>query len=529
MLPVFTSAEMRALDARAIRELGIPGPRLMEAAGTGAARLIARRFGPLRGRRVVILCGKGNNGGDGFVVARRLRALGARVDVFLVGRRAEVRGDAADALRRYSGRVTEVVSEAGLDAVERAVSAARVVVDALLGTGVDGTVRGLGASAIARLNHAAGIAGDVPAPGALPVSPRVPVVALDLPSGLSADGGDLTGPTVRATLTATFAGLKRALLLEPAASWAGEVVVVPIGLPAGEAERDVTTFLLEGLDARGALARRPVDAHKGQFGHLLVVAGSRGKTGAAALAARAALRSGAGLVTVASPASQQPIIATLGVEHMTHALSETAAGALAKAALGPIRELASAMDAVALGPGLSLHPEAQALARALVAELPRPMVVDADALSALAGHLEMLSSAPGPRVLTPHPGEMARMLGTTIAEIQSDRIEITRAFAVKHRVWLVLKGARSVIAAPDGRVWINPTGNPGMAKGGSGDVLTGMAGAFLARGLTPAAALQAAVYFHGLAGDLGRVERGEEGLLASDIVEAIPRALAPAP
>jgi NAD(P)H-hydrate epimerase len=317
------------------------------------------------------------------------------------------------------------------------------------------------------------------------------------------------------------------LLLEPAATWAGEVVVVPIGLPDGEAERDVATFLLEESDARGALARRPADAHKGQFGHLLVVAGSRGKTGAAALAARAALRSGAGLVTVATPTSQQPIVATLGVEHMTHALPETAAGALAKAALGPIRELAATMDAVALGPGLSLHPEAQALARALVAELPRPMVVDADALSALAGHLDILAGAPGPRVLTPHPGEMARMLGVTIAEIQSDRIEITRAFAVKHRVWLVLKGARSVVAAPDGRVWINPTGNPGMAKGGSGDVLTGMAGAFLARGLTPAAALQTAVYFHGLAGDLGRAERGEEGLLASDIVEAIPRALSP--
>ena len=520
MLPVFTAAEMRALDARAIRELDIPGARLMEAAGTGAARLIARRFGPLRGRRVVILCGKGNNGGDGFVVARRLRAVGARVDVFLLGRRGEVRGDAADALRRYAGRVAEITAEAELDAVERAVGGAHVVVDALLGTGVDGMARGLGASAIERLNHLTGAGEDRP--------PHPAVVALDLPSGLSADHGIPTGPTVRATLTATFGGYKRALLLEPAAGWAGEVVVIPIGLPAGETERDVATFLLEDRDARGALARRPADAHKGQYGHLLVVAGSRGKTGAAALAARAALRSGAGLVTVATPASQQPIIATLGVEHMTHALPETAAGALAKAALGPIRELTAGMDAVALGPGLSLHPEAQALARALVADLPRPMVVDADALSALAGHLDILSGAPGPRVLTPHPGEMARMLGVTVAEIQSDRIEGTRAFAVKHRVWLVLKGARSVVAAPDGRVWINPTGNPGMAKGGSGDVLTGMAGAFLARGLTPTAALQAAVYFHGLAGDLGRAERGEEGLLASDIVEAIPRALSPA-
>jgi hydroxyethylthiazole kinase-like uncharacterized protein yjeF len=520
VLPVFTAAEMRALDARAIGELGIPGTQLMEAAGTGAARLIARRFGPLRGRRVVILCGKGNNGGDGFVVARRLRAGGARVEVFLLGQRRDVRGDAAEALRRYAGRVGEITAEAGLDALERAVGGAHVVVDALLGTGVDGTARGLGASAIERLNHVTAMGEDRP--------PQPPVVALDLPSGLSADRGAPTGPTVRATLTATFGGHKRALLLEPAAGWAGQVVVIPLGLPDGETERDVTTFLLEDGDARSALTPRPADAHKGQYGHLLVVAGSRGKTGAAALAARAALRSGAGLVTVATPASQQPIIATLGVEHMTHALPETAAGALAKAALGPIRELTATMDAVALGPGLSLLPEAQALARALVADLPRPMVVDADALSALAGHLDILAGAPGPRVLTPHPGEMARMLGVTVAEIQADRLEATRAFAVEHRVWLVLKGARSVVAAPDGQVWINPTGNPGMAKGGSGDVLTGMAGAFLARGLTPAAALQAAVYFHGLAGDLGRAERGEEGLLASDIVEAIPRALSPA-
>lgn len=523
MLPVFTAAEMRALDARAIRELGISGPRLMEAAGTGAARLIARRFGPLRGRKVVILCGKGNNGGDGFVVARRLRTVGARVEVFLLARRGEVRGDAAQALRRYAGRVEEITAEAGLDALERAVSAAHLVVDALLGTGVSGSARGLTAAAIAHFNRAAGAdAGD-------DRPPRIPVVALDLPSGLSADHSVPTGPTVRATLTATFGGHKRALLLEPAASQAGEVVVIPLGLPEGETERELTTFLLEDPDARGALARRPADAHKGQYGHLLVVAGSRGKTGAAALAARAALRSGAGLVTVATPASQQPIIATLGVEHMTHPLPETAAGAVAKAALGPILELATSMDAVALGPGLSLHPEAQALARALVADLPRPMVVDADALSALAGHLDILAGAPGPRVLTPHPGEMARMLGMTVTEIQADRLDGTRAFAIKHRVWLVLKGARSVVAAPDGQVWINPTGNPGMAKGGSGDVLTGMAGAFLARGLTPAAALQAAVYFHGLAGDLGRAERGEEGLLASDIVEAIPRALSPAP
>jgi len=353
------------------------------------------------------------------------------------------------------------------------------------------------------------------------------VVALDLPSGLSSDHGALPGPTVRADLTTTFAGLKRSLLLYPAAGRAGEVAVVPIGIPESEVGRGIRTFAGEEADARAPFGPRPPDAHKGTYGHLLVVAGSLGKTGAAALASRAALRAGAGLVTAAVPASQQPVVAMLGAEYMTEALAEHSHGFLGRAAVGRVRELAETMDAIALGPGLSLADEAQALARELIVSLPRPMVVDADAISALAGHLTLLKDAAGPRVLTPHPGEMARMLGVTVGEIQTDRLERARDFAASHRVWLALKGAGTVVAGPDGTVWINPTGNPGMAKGGSGDVLTGMTGAFLARGLEPLAALRAAVYLHGMAGDLARATVGEEGMIAGDIVEAIPRALAP--
>jgi ADP-dependent NAD(P)H-hydrate dehydratase / NAD(P)H-hydrate epimerase len=512
VLPVLTAAEMRELDARAIGILGIPGPRLMEAAGTGAARIIAARWRPLRGRSVVVLCGKGNNGGDGFVVARRLRAAGARVRVLLLAHRPEVRGDAAAALARWRGPVDEVTSAAALATVERALAGADLVVDALLGTGLEGPARGLVGEVIARLERR---------------GPPAPVISLDLPSGLSADRGALLGPTVRATLTTTFAGYKRSLLLQPAAERAGEIVVVPIGIPPAEVARDVRTFLLEESDARAGFAPRPADAHKGVYGHLLVVAGSRGKSGAAALAARAALRSGAGLVTAATTASQQPVVAALGMEHMTEALEEIPPGSLARAAKGRVLELAAAMDAVALGPGISLAEETQALARDLVAAVARPMVVDADALTALAGHLDILKGAAGPRLLTPHPGEMARMLGVTIGEVQADRLDRARDFAVTFGAWVALKGAGTVVAAPDGRAWINPTGNPGMAKGGSGDVLTGMAGAFLARGLAPLAALQAAVYLHGLAGDIARDARGEEGMLAGDIVEAIPRALSP--
>ena len=516
MQPVFTAAEMRALDARAIETLNIPGPRLMENAGRGAAAVIAREWAPVRGRRVLVLCGKGNNGGDGFVVARHLKAKGARPRVLLVGLRAEVTGDARQALERWRGKVEEIHEEAGLATVARALAEAELVVDALLGTGLTGPARGLTAQVIEQINRSTARSG-------------VPVVSLDLPSGLGSDSGALLGHTVRATLTITFASLKRSLLLQPAAEYAGRVVVVPIGVPDVEVAHGVSTFLLGESDIRPLFPPRPVEAHKGTYGHLLLIAGSVGKTGAAALAGRSALRSGVGLCTVATPASQQPIVAGFSMETMTEPIAETASQSLAVKAREHLVELGMQRDAVALGPGISLDTETQALARALVAEVPRPMVVDADALSALAGHLDLLGQAPGARILTPHPGEMARMLGLSIAQVQGDRIETVRRFCLEYRVHLVLKGARSVLGAPDGRVFINPTGNPGMATGGSGDVLTGMIGAFLARRFDPLTALQAGCYLHGLAGDLAAADRGEEGLVAGDIIECIPAALTPSP
>ncbi|HSE05428.1 MAG TPA: NAD(P)H-hydrate dehydratase [Methylomirabilota bacterium] len=510
MLPVFTAAEMRALDARAIRDLGIPGPRLMDNAGSAAAAAIARHLAPIRGKSVVIVCGKGNNGGDGFVVARRLRARGAAVRVYLVASRAEIRGDAAIALGRWRGRVEEIREEGDLGALARALGRADAVVDALLGTGLTGGARGLIAAAIALINRECA---------------GVPVVALDLPSGLSADQGALLGPTIQATRTVTFAGLKRSLLLHPAAACAGVVEVAGIGVPAEAARQGVSTWRLEAADVRPAFPPREADAHKGRFGHLLVVAGSLGKTGAAMLAGRAALRAGAGLCTVAAPESEQPIIAAHAPEYMTEALPETAARSLSLKARDRLLELARRMDAVALGPGLSLDPEAQELARTLIRDIERPMVVDADALSALAGHLDLLRGAAGPRALTPHPGEMARMLGLAVAAVQADRLEITRRVSRDHAVALALKGAGTVVGGPDGHVAINPTGNPGMAKGGSGDVLTGIVGALLARGVEATAALRAGCYVHGLAGDLAAARTGEIAMIASDIIEALPAAL----
>ncbi|HEV8585374.1 MAG TPA: NAD(P)H-hydrate dehydratase [Methylomirabilota bacterium] len=511
MRPVLTAEEMRRVDARAIAELGIPGPTLMENAGRGAAEALLaalpERGLRARGLRVAIVCGRGGNGGDGFVVARRLKRAGARPDVLLAAPPDTLRGDAAEKYRemRRAGIAARVVEDAA--AAAPIVQAAGVVVDALLGTGA----RGAPERRVADLIEAINASGR-------------PVVALDLPSGLPADGGAPEGPAVRAWLTATFAAPKPGLLLEPGAALAGRVVVVPIGVPDAEVARDARTFVLEARDVAPLFPRRARDAHKGTYGHLLVLAGSVGKTGAAALAARGALRSGVGLVTVGTAASAQPTVAALSLEAMTEPLPETGARTLAMKAREPIVALAETRDAVAIGPGLGLDHETRALARELVASLPRPMVVDADALTALADHLDVLRGAPGARVLTPHPGEMARLVAGRVEDVQRDRLGVARAFAGAHGVHLVLKGARTLIAQPDGRVLINPTGNAGLATGGTGDVLTGILGALLARGLEAAQAAPAGVYLHGLAGDVAAERVGEEALIAGDVVEALGEA-----
>jgi NAD(P)H-hydrate epimerase len=512
VLPVLTAGEMRQVDRRAIEVHGIPGAVLMENAGCGAADLVLHALGELgrrRGGRVAVVCGKGGNGGDGFVVARRLAQRGVRASAWLVASPGEVGGDAAGALAALV-RVGDAPRSAGdSEALAGALREADLVVDALLGTGSRGAPEGRVAAAISAIN----------------ASGR-PVVALDIPSGLPADGGPAPGPAVRATLTATFAGLKRGLVTGPGLDLAGRVAVVPIGVPPGEVARGVATFLIERDDVAARFPPRPRHAHKGTYGHLLIVAGSLGKTGAAALAAHAAMRAGAGLATVATAASQQPVVAALVREAMTAALAETPGGSLAAKAGAAIGELAEARDALAVGPGLGLDPDTQALARALARGVPRPMVLDADALTALAGDLAALAAAPAPRCLTPHPGEMARLAGASVAAVEADRIETARAFARAHRVHLVLKGAGTVVADPAGPVYVNPTGNPGMASGGMGDVLTGIAGAFLARGLDATGALQAAVYLHGLAADLAARRTGLEALVAGDVADAMGEAFA---
>jgi len=512
MIGVVTAGQMKELDRRATEEYGIPSLLLMEHAGLQAVLEMERSFPRLRDLRVVVVCGKGNNGGDGLVVARHLFHRGVSVEAVLLATRDEVRGDARTNMEiaaRLGIPISEVTTGEAMRTLGEAIGRADLIVDAMLGTGAAGVARGLFVEAIDLVNRA-----------------RKPVVALDLPSGVSSDEATIPGPSVAATLTVTFGLPKRALILYPAASRAGRVVVADIGLPRqllGDPALDVS--LLEGGDVGVVFPAREPDAHKGTYGHVLVVAGSPGKTGAAAMCAVSALRAGAGLVTLALPQSLNELMEAKLTEVMTEPLPETSQRTLGLGALDRIQHLLEGKRALAIGPGLSTHPETVELVRELIGTVRVPAVVDADAINALATKPDILRSAAAPVILTPHPGELARLLGATRQEVVGDRIGIAQRVATGFGVWLVLKGARTVIAGPDGRVTINMTGNPGMATGGTGDVLTGLIAGLVAQRVEPSMAARAGVYLHGLAGDLAAAAVGQEAMLASDLMAHIPEAI----
>jgi NAD(P)H-hydrate epimerase len=513
-MEILTAAGMRRVDERTIRDHRIPGLSLMESAGTGAAEALLEEIPRLASRRVVVFCGKGNNGGDGLVAARHLKRRGVAVQVVLVARRGEVEGDAAVNLARAledGVAVVELADDATWSRVVPEMDRDTIVVDALLGTGASGAARGLVARAIDGIN-------------ACPAT----VVAIDLPSGVTTDSGSLVGPTVRAHRTLTLCRPKPCLVLEPAAAHAGPWRVLDIGIPdeAVAAERAD----LEWLNAEAAarlMPVRPPDAHKGTMGHLLAVAGSRGKPGAAALLARAALRSGVGLVTVATPRSAQPIVAAAQLEVMTEPLTETRSGAVGRSAAVAALRLLAGRDALAIGPGLGTELGTRAAVVAILAARSAPVVLDADGLNAFAADgraRTRLRAGSHPLVLTPHPGEAARLLRTTSGEIQSDRLGSARRLAAETGAIVVLKGRRTVVAQSDGRASFNTTGNAGMATGGTGDALTGVLGALLARGLSGFDAARLGTYVHGAAGDLAAARFGEDGLIAGDLIDALPQA-----
>jgi NAD(P)H-hydrate epimerase len=502
---------MQELDRRATAECGIPSLLLMENAGAETVREIRAAFPQVARARVLVLCGRGNNGGDGFVVARRLLGRGITVRTLLLARREDVRGDARVNLEILDtlGASPIVIAADGLSVLREALQSADLVVDALLGTGARGPARGLAADAIACLNEA-----------------DRPVVAVDLPSGLGADLPEPPGPAVRAALTVTFVLPKRCLLLYPAAAHAGRVRVVDIGIPRGlYTGGPMGVGLLEVADVIPAFPARDAAAHKGSFGHALVIAGSSGKTGAAALAALGALRAGAGLVTVAVPASLHDILEVKLTEAMTVPVAETEAHTIAHDALGTLLAAADGKAAIAIGPGLGTHPSTQALVRELVAQVRIPLVLDADAINALAGESDCLRRAAGSLVLTPHPGECARLLRVPRAEVVRDRIPLVQKAVADLQLTLVLKMARTLVGNPSDGVAVVPTGNPGMATGGTGDVLTGLIAGLIARGVAPPLAARAGAYVHGLAGDIAADRLGPEAMLAGDLLECVPEAI----
>jgi NAD(P)H-hydrate epimerase len=500
-MKILTATQLRTIDRLSGDTL-----TLMENAGTRVLETIEERFGDLEHLQVYVLCGKGNNGGDGFVVARLLTERGCVPHVLLFADESEITGDAATNLRRLKAigeSPIVILSEAewaGFGCEEEAA----LVIDALLGTGLTRPVEGFYRTIIESFPQS---------------FPAATVLSVDIPSGLAADSGTPIGPAVQADLTVTFSALKPCLVFSPANTLAGDVIVVDIGNPSELLDAPEYNLNLITSDVfPSAIHRRREDTHKGDYGKVLVVGGSRGKSGAAAMAGQAALRSGAGLVTVATPSSCLPMVAMSMLELMTEPLEETPSGGIADVS---ITALLRDKTVCALGPGLGTDSATQAFIRAALRDCGRPIIVDADGLNAFSeARAELRGSDQRPVVITPHPGEMARLIGRDTAFVNDNRIDVAREFASRQNVYVVLKGFRTVVATPDSQVFINATGNPGMATAGMGDILTGMLAGIVAQQElgTFQERVLFAVHLHGAAGDLAAEDIGEEPLVATDLL-----------
>ncbi|MBI5136270.1 MAG: NAD(P)H-hydrate dehydratase [Nitrospirae bacterium] len=509
-MEIVTAAEMQAIDAATINGLGVPGLVLMEQAGTLTARAIVRHFGPPAGRRVVVLCGKGNNGGDGFVIARHLLNAGAAVTCHLAGGADGVQGDALANLRAFAGLGGTLIAADAGHTLAHDLATADLVVDALFGTGLNQPLRAPAADWVNLLHQA-----------------HRPTVAVDIPSGVHADSGEVLGTAVRADLTVTFCRPKRGHFMGPGADLRGRLVVADIGIPdRAVADAEVAPRLIRPDQARAWLPQRAGSGHKGTYGHTLIVGGSPGMTGAPTLAALGALRVGSGLVTAAVPEGLNDILEQKLTEAMTLPVADTPDRTLAPEAVAQLVRAAAERSVTVLGPGLSGHPDAARAARAFTLQCEGPLVIDADGLNAWAGHMDAFPRRPLPTVVTPHPGEMARLTGKPTAQVQHDRIGTACRFAHEHEVTVVLKGAHTVVADPFGQVWVNPTGNPALASGGTGDVLAGVIGGLLAQGRPAAEAAALGVFLHGLAADIWADRHGRAGLAAGDLAALLPEAMA---
>ncbi|HUG44220.1 MAG TPA: NAD(P)H-hydrate dehydratase [Acidobacteriota bacterium] len=519
-MKILTARQMAEVDRLTSQSAGIPSLLLMENAAFHLYLALLDYFDRLERTRILIVCGKGNNGGDGLALARQLLQRGVSPEVALLAERNQIRGDAAVNLRileSWPHPILEIPSAEAWDEAAPNLDRLDVIVDAILGTGITQPLRGLYADAVAAINETDAF-----------------VLSVDIPSGMPADSVKSPPLAIRADATVTFTAPKVAHALNSSQECIGDLYVAPIGTPPSLLDREeFFLHLLTPEDIRRETFIRPVSSHKGFYGDVALIAGSLGKSGAAALCGSAALRSGSGLVTVLTPRSVQLTVASAQPELMTEGLGETETGSLSDSAAALALEKLQGRDAAGLGPGLSLHPETVRLAHNLVAESPAPLVIDADGLNAFEGNLDRLSNRHGlPLILTPHPGEFSRLTAKPVADLLEDQVELTRSFAVRRHLWIVLKTFRPLIAAPDGRLFVSAVGNPGMATAGMGDVLTGvltsMVGRARAAGLNDVddvtQAVCAAVFLHAIAGDVAAESVGQESLTAGDVIDCLPEA-----
>src|SRR5882724_4711003 len=529
-MKIVSAAEMREIDRLTDEKYGVPTRVLMENAGAAVADYILEHYP--NAQSIGVICGKGNNGGDGFVVARKLHEEGRIVSVLLLADPKDLSGDAADMFRRLPTPPMTARTEADLEQpAVQTVFASDLLVDAIVGTGIRPPLSGLAARAIELMRKAA-----VEPDSELGVAR--PVISVDIPSGADADAEAIKGSSSSApsSTVVTFTAPRRVHVSANLSS--GPTVVTKIGSPAEAIQSSLGLHAITAADIETVVGPRRADSHKGTFGHVLVVGGSLGKSGAAAMAGMAALRSGAGLVTIATPRSVLSSVAGFAPELMTEGLPETGEGTIALDALGQLEAMEESKSVVAVGPGLSRHPDTAEFVRLLAAKCRLPLVIDADGLNAFEGKAGELSGRNRPLIITPHPGEMARITGLSTAQVQEDRVKIARDFATSHRCIVILKGVHTVVADHDGMVWINTTGNPGMATGGTGDILTGMVAAMVGQAVAGSGAkdpgrlllhILGAVFLHGLAGDLARDHLGEHSLIATDLLKYLPAAFRSVP
>jgi hydroxyethylthiazole kinase-like uncharacterized protein yjeF len=510
-MKVVTPQQMQEIDRTAMEQYGIPGMVLMENAGRSVADQVLR----LSGRQtpvVVLFAGKGNNGGDAMVAARHLFNGGASVKVFLVGSAEDVKGDSLanmDILARMGIPVVQIKGEDQVTSAAEALERAQVVVDGIFGTGLRGEVGGIAADVIEMINKSG-----------------LPVVAIDIPSGIDGCTGQVLGKCIRADVTVTFGYAKVGLFQYPGAGYTGKVVVSDISIPRQIADQmDIRAVLLTGGLVRDMLPALKPDAHKGSRGRALLIGGSQGMTGAISLACTGCLRSGAGLIKAAVPAGLNSIMEVKLTEVMTVPVGDESSMWFDRGSVKYLAGLLDKADAVAIGPGIGVDDQRTEMVDYVVTNSPVALVIDADALNCIAANPGMLRKASAPVIVTPHPGEMSRLMGCSVADVQRNRVKAAKDFSKTYRVITVLKGANSVIADPNGNIYINRTGNQGMASGGMGDVLTGVITSLLCQGMEPVEAACSAVYLHGLAGDLAASRHGCWCITASEVADCIPEAI----